>query len=590
VLGKVHFFPEFAGVAEWRDGQLSLKVYGQGEVYDWASSKPTALVISGELHTTAPSRDCEAFFHHADRDASAALRNLTGGFALLHCQTETGRLILATDHFGIRPLYYYSSGQRLVFGTRLSSLVDLLDETPSLNIQSIYHYLNFSYVPGPETIYQGIFVLPPGAALFCGEREVRVSPYWHMSYPADATASEEELAFRLRQEIEQAVQKAMPGAEELATVGTFLSGGTDSGAISGIVARRATPLKSYSIAFGEDAYNELHYATLLARAFGLAHQVHQLTSDELLESIPLLLQAGDQPFGNPSLVATWRCARLAAEHGTAVLLAGDGGDEIFGGNERYAKDSVYGVYYRLPARLRQILLAVSQRLPGQSFFVNRVRNFTARGNFPNPERFYTDDALASKYWETLIHPHFARLVRRESSSEVMRRHFQQARAGNELDRLMYVDLQMAIWGNDLPKVMTAARATGVRVRFPFLDPDLAQFTGSLPSKYKVRGLQKRYLFKRAVADILPGETLNKTKHGFGVPVAEWVRSDRRVREAVIDPLLSAHGFLRTYLTANGVQQIVDEHVRGEWDHGMWLWALMMLERWMDARRDGRQHV
>jgi asparagine synthase (glutamine-hydrolysing) len=588
-LGDIRVFSDFAGVAEWRGSQLNIRLYTQGESYHWICSDSTALVMTGELHSLAPTRTRAEFTQDASRDICAALRNLTGSFALAYLQSETGRFVLATDHFGICPLYYRHGGNRLVFGTRLASLVDLLDESPVLHLQSIYHYLNFSYVPGPQTIYQDIFVLPPGTALFCRDGSLEVSPYWRLSYPADTVASEEELTFRLRQEIEQAVRKAARTDDGPDAVGTFLSGGTDSGAISGIMAQGVSQLKAYSIAFGEDAYNELHYAKLLARSFRLDHHVHQLTADELLESIPVLLQNCDQPFGNSSITATWRCARLAAENGTAILLAGDGGDEIFGGNERYAKDYIYSVYYRLPTWLRRIFLDLAQQFPGQSFFVNRMRNFTARGNIANPERFYTDDAFASKYWDMLIDPSFAQQVRRDSSSEVMRVHFQEARAKSELDRLMYVDLQMAIWGNDLPKVMTAARATGVRIRFPFLDPDLAQFTGALPKRYKVRGLKKRYLFKRAVADILPRETLQKTKHGFGVPVSEWVKTDPRVREAVLDPLLSSQSFLRSYLTGTGVQRIVDEHMRGDWDHGIWLWALMMLERWLDAHRGGRRH-
>lgn len=590
VLREVCVVPEFAGVAEWQDSRLSVHFYAQGKSYRWTSFDPTVTIATAELHTTDPVHLLERFCRSAETDLATALRNVTGSFVLAFCQSAANCFALATDHFGIRPLYYRHCGNRLVFGTHLASLLELLDEPYAIDLQSVYHYLNFSYVPGPQTIYQQTCVLPPGMMLVYREGALNVSPYWRMNYPADATASEEELAFRLRMEIEQAVRKSALDKDGYAPLGTFLSGGTDSGAISGILSQMTSPLKAYSIAFGEDEYNELHYAKLLARSFGLDHRVHQLTADELLESIPLLLKYCDQPFGNPSIVATWRCARLAADNGTRVLIAGDGGDEIFGGNERYAKDYVYGLYHHLPTWLRRIVEDLTQQLPGQGFVSNRIKNFAQRGNIPNPERFYLDDAFASRWWDMLVHPQLAQLVRRDSSIEVMRRHFQQACAGNELDRLMYVDLQMAIWGNDLPKVMTAGRMAGVRVRFPFLDPDLAQFTGMLPKHYKVRGLKKRYLFKRAVAGILPQEILNKTKHGFGVPVSEWVRTDRRVREALLDPLFSSHSFLRTWLTKTGVQRIVDEHMRGDWDYGMWLWALMMLERWMETHKDGCRYV
>jgi asparagine synthase (glutamine-hydrolysing) len=590
LLDKSNLFEEFSGVAIWDAGGMVARFHALNTQYTWTSANPSALVIAADLHSEDTSGTLCACVDHAGRDLEAVLRNLTGNFALALCQSVDGCLVLATDHFGIRPMFYRHSGNRLIFGTRLESLRACSEDPFEIDLQSVYHYLNFTYVPGPRTIYKNTFLLPPGTALIVKKNTLRLSSYWRMNYPGDAVASEEELAFRLRHSIDLAVRGALRPTEMKGTVGTFLSGGTDSGTISGIVARDVVPLKAYSIAFGEDDYNELHYAKLLARRFGLDHHVHQLTADELVRSIPLLLQECDQPFGNPSLVATWRCAKLASEHDTTVLLAGDGGDEIFGGNERYTKDYLYGLYYRLPAWLRRALATLAQALPEQSLWGNRVRNFTYRGTMPNPERFYADDAFASKWWDSLVHPQLARLVQRDSSVNIVRQHFQQAHASHELDRLMYVDLQMAIWGNDLPKVMTAARTAGVRVRFPFLDPDVAQCTGTLPVWLKVRGVKKRYLFKRAVADVLPQETLRKTKHGFGVPVAEWIRTDRRVREAILDPLLDTRSFTRTCLSVDELQRIVDEHLRNDWDHGLWLWALMMLERWMHATQGEQHHV
>lgn len=580
LLGKSELCQEFSGAVTWDDDGMSACLQTPDKHYTWTNKNPSALVISADLHSEETAATLRSCLGQAERDWAAALRNLTGSFALALWQAANGCFILATDHFGVRPIFYRHSGNRLIFGTRLDSLRAFSEDSFEIDLQSVYYYLNFTYVPGPRTIYKNTFLLPPGAALLVKKNTLQLSSYWRMNYPGDAAATEEELACRLRCSIDLAVRRALGPAEMKSTLGTFLSGGMDSGTIAGLVAQEVAPLKAYSIAFGEDDYNELHYAKILAQRFKLEHYVHQLTADELLQAIPLLVQACDQPLGNPSLVATWRCAKLAAEHDTLVLLAGDGGDELFGGNERYAKEFIYGLYHQAPGWLRRAVSTLAHALPQQSLWGNRARNFTYRGNMPNPERFYADDAFASKWWESLVHPRLARVVQRDSAVEVVRQHFQQAPASHELDRLMYVDLQMAIAGNDLPKVMTAARATGIRVRFPFLDPDLAQCTGSLPSWLKVRGMKKRRLFKQAVTDVLPPETLRKTKHGFGVPVAEWIRTDPRVRDAVLDPLFDGRSFTRTCLSLPGVQRIVDEHVRNEWDHGMWLWALMMLERWM----------
>jgi asparagine synthase (glutamine-hydrolysing) len=590
ILNEINTWGEFAGEAEWTDTGLTVGVEGPDGTYCWMDTDRQAIVAAAELYTLEEQRALAEFTKCGERDLLVMLRRLTGNFAFALLVPETQSVILATDHFGVQPLYYWSNGKRVVFATRLENVARLVSVPVHIDQTAVYHYLNFSYVPGPGTIYRDVCVLPPGSVLRCHRGAGEVQPYWEMNYPADATAPEKELAGRLRREIERAVQQTLPADRSPQTVGTFLSGGTDSGTISGLVSRELSPLRAYSIAFSEDAYNELRYARILANYFRLDHYIHLLTAGELLESIPLLVRACDQPLGNPSVIATWRCMKFAAETGIPLLLAGDGGDEIFGGNERYAKDYVYGLYHRLPAWSRRLLLSLSSVLPGNSFLGNRLRNFASRGNLSNPERFYADDAFAAKGWETLVHPRLRQQVSREASLDVVRRHYSQARAKHELDRLLYVDLQMAIAGNDLPKVLTAARITGVRVRFPFLDPGLAAFTGTLPPRYKVRGLDKRYLFKRAVADVLPRATLKKTKRGFGVPVAEWIRADPRVRAAILDPVLDSHSFVRECLTTAGLRRIVDDHLRGDWDYGTWLWALMMLERWMRARRDGQRYV
>jgi asparagine synthase (glutamine-hydrolysing) len=410
-----------------------------------------------------------------------------------------------------------------------------------------------------------------------------------MTYPADARAPEPELARLLRLEIEQAVYASWPPDIAKDAVGCFLSGGTDSGAIAAIASTIEPPLKAYSIAFSEHDYNELEYARVLASRYRLDHHVHQLTADDLLQSIPRLVAAFGQPFGNPSAIATFLCARVASDTGVSILLAGDGGDEIFGGNERYAKDRIYAAYHRLPAWPRRALGTLAGALPGHGLVQNRLRNFTYRGNLPNPERFYSDDGLASLRWETLLTPSLRGCVRRDASLDIGRGYWDHVGTIAELDRLMYIDLKMAIWGNDLVKVVSTARATGIRTRFPFLDPTLASFTGGLGPHMKVRRLQKRYLFKRALSGVLPERVLRKRKHGFSVPVAHWIRTDPRVREAVLEPILDSRSLVRECFTSAGLDRLIDDHLRGRWDYGMWLWALMMLSRWDAAWKDTGAH-
>jgi asparagine synthase (glutamine-hydrolysing) len=572
-------WPEFVGEATWREDGFAVRVDSHRRPIDVTTASGLRIVVAGEFNKPETAAEEERVRTLLEGDPMRALESVAGGVAAMVADPAAETLLLATDAFGLRPIYYWSDGERVAFATRLADLRRRVDLQPALDWEAVYHYLNFSYVPGPGTILRHVFVLPPGCVARCRKGKVDVARYWDMAYPADATGSKVELAAALRRHIERSVRMSWPMELPRGRAGCFLSGGTDSGTIAAILSQLERPLHAYSIAFGESAYDELGYAKALADRYRLAHHVHRLTADDLLESIPLLVRALDQPLGNPSAVATWRCARLARETGLEVLLAGDGGDEIFGGNERYAKDRIYALYHRLPRLGRRAILAAVREIPGDGFRLNRIRNFAYRGSLSNPERFYSDDAFASRFWDTLVTPELRRRVTRSASLDIVRDHYQRPQAHAELDRLLYTDLKMAIWGNDLVKVSVAARAAGIRVRFPFLDPSLAGFTGRLDPTLKVRGLEKRYLFKRAIGDLLPEVVLHKPKHGFGVPVAEWIRSDPRVREAVLDPILDRGSLVGNLLTRTGLDRLVDDHLRARWDHGTWLWALMMLARW-----------
>jgi asparagine synthase (glutamine-hydrolysing) len=575
-------------VACWREGRFTCQANATKPLCDITFPQGQRLIMVGELHGGVSTAADWIMRLHNNRPP-AAVSVPSGGFAALVADPRAHTAFLLTDAFGIQPLYHWSDGERVVFADDLWDLVRLTGVSPRLDWDSVYHYLNFGYVPGPGTIFRDFFILPPGTVARCANGRIKVTSYWDMTYPADARTPERELARLLRLEIEQAVHASWPKDIAKDAVGCFLSGGTDSGAIAGIASTIRTPLKAYSIAFSEHAYNELEYARVLASRYGLDHHVHQLTAHDLLDSLPRLVAAFGQPFGNPSAIATFMCARVASDTGVSILLAGDGGDEIFGGNERYAKDRIYAAYHRLPAWSRRALGTLAGALPGNGLVQNRLRNFAYRGNLPNPERFYSDDGLASLRWDTLVTPTLRECVRRDASLDIGRGYWDHVRTIAELDRLMYIDLKMAIWGNDLVKVVCSARAAGIRTRFPFLDPTLASFTGELGAHMKVRGIQKRYLFKRALAGFLPERVLRKPKHGFSVPVANWIRTDPRVREAVLDPIIDSRSLVRECFTSTGLDSLIDDHLQGRWDYGAWLWALMMLSRWDAAWKDSLAH-
>jgi asparagine synthase (glutamine-hydrolysing) len=278
---------------------------------------------------------------------------------------------------------------------------------------------------------------------------------------------------------------------------------------------------------------------------------------------------------------------MAASDGRNVLLAGDGGDEIFGGNERYAKDRIMQTFHRLPGPVKALGRGVGRMLGGGRVrFFNRIDNFARRASLPNPDRFYTDDAFASECFDALLQPGFSRHLSADLSLRMMREMYAQSDARDELHKLMALDLELAIAQNDLIKVDGAARHVGVGVRFPFLDPDLVTYTGRLKAHWKVRGQHKRHLFKRAMRDVLPEQILRKPKQGFGLPISVWMAQRPGFRDWMHDLLLSDRSRARGWFNAVHVQHLFDRHVAGGWDHSAHLWQLAILELWMRQHLDG----
>jgi asparagine synthase (glutamine-hydrolysing) len=508
------------------------------------------------------------------------------GYAIAAWDAGQGRVWAASDRFRHRVLHYVAGNGFLACASDLRLLLACGACERSVDPSALYHYLNFSYVPTPFALVRGVRKLPPASRLSSAGGEAAVRGYWDVPYPEDLDGSPAALAGVLRDAIVSAVERHRPPQQE--GWGCFLSGGTDSSSVAGVLAqqRPEVPVNCFSIGFAEPGYDELEYVEAATRHFGLRSHARRVGPEQALAAIPALLEAFDEPFGNSSAIATYACAAAAREAGATHLLAGDGGDEIFGGNERYRKDRILGWYYALPRPARAAGRLAARLLAGlDQRFLNRVVNFVERGSLPNPERFYSDDAFASEEFESLLAPDFRAQLRRESSLELLRGHFDAARARSEIHRLMYVDLKMAISDNDLVKVTRASAAAGVNVLFPLLDPALVEFTGRLPGELLVRALEKRFLFRRAMAPLLPRVILGKKKHGFGVPVSVWLRTQPAFRDWVRETLLARRAAERGYFVPRQVEALLERHLRGAWDHGGELYLLLMLELWLRAHVD-----
>lgn len=561
----------------WRGGAVFCDLGGTGGLGIYHPAP-----LSGRA-TLTPQAAHEELAEQWKREGTA-LPRFGGGFCSAFWDAPGARLRLLSDPFRSYPFYYFSGPRTFACATDLRLLLAARLFVAEVDPDALYHYLNFGYVPGPWTILKGVAKVPPGSSVEDSPRGLQIQSYWEPSYPEDITG-QESLADALRDNVVATVSRYQPSPQP--RWGTFLSGGTDSSTVAGILSRRVPePLEAFSIVFGEQEFDERLYMGIAARRFGLAANLRQVDPAEAREALPEIIDAFDEPFGNASAIPTFFCATMAEARGVQVLMAGDGGDEIFGGNERYRKDKILGWYHRAPRLVKGAGELLARGVDGsQLHLANRIRNFVHRGSLGNPERFYSDDSFASEHFEALLTPDLRARLRPEASLDVVRDHFRRPAGAGELHRLMYVDLKMAIADCDLVKVTRASKRAGIAVSFPFLDPELVSYTGRLPPSCKVRGLEKRYLFRRALKSILPAEILAKRKHGFGLPFSVWLREEPEFLQLYRDAVLSERALARGYFNPGFIESLLAHHLAGQWDHGSHLYALLALELWHRAYFD-----
>ena len=331
-----------------------------------------------------------------------------GRFAQVAWRPEEGRAVALSDHFSTLSLYTLVHPDALLVGTDLRLLAGSPWCARTVDLESVYHYLNFGQIPAPKTIFTDIRRHEPSTRFSWHQGRTSADRYYLPEYPEDLRGSDQALAHELSERMVATVNAYRPGDAQ--PWGCFLSGGTDSSSITSILSKQGR-VKSFSIGFAEEAYDELGFARIAAQACGADPTFHSVSREEAQGLVSRLTEAHDQPFGDASSVPTLACADLAAQRGVKLLIGGDGGDEIFGGNERYAKDRIMETWYAMPAPLKAVGRVVGG-VAGRSgsFFLNRVENFFERASVPNPDRFYTDDSFASDHYGELLRPDFRRAV------------------------------------------------------------------------------------------------------------------------------------------------------------------------------------
>ena len=533
------------------------------------------------LATVAKTEGTEAAWREVLRSATVSqgiggMRGISGEFAV-GLREPGGRTILAVDRFAIEPLCYRVTNGQLHFASRADELANASTE---IDPQAIFDYLYFHVIPSPRTIFKEIYRLPPGHYAIFENGQLTVAPYWVPAFEELQSASFSALKDEFRQLLQDAVATQLDGSKPAC----FLSGGTDSSTVAGMMARASgQQAASYSIGFDAQGYDEMDFARLAARHFKTDHHEYYVTPDDLVRSIPAVAAHFDQPFGNSSALPAYYCAKMAREDGVSKLLAGDGGDELFGGNTRYAKQRVFGWYDSLPAGMRTGLMepVAGLRAMSQIPLIRKAASYVNQAKVPMPDRMMTYNLLFRLGIEDMLTPELLAQVDPQDPVRQEREIWAQARTDNLVNRMLAFDWRYTLAESDLPKVVGTTELAGVRVGFPMLDDRLLAFSQKLPTAYKLKGLKLRWFFKEALIGFLPDEIINKKKQGFGLPFGVWANQTPALKALAKDSLesLAARGVVRADFVQLLLTKRLPEHPGY---YGEMVWILMMLEQWLEG--------
>jgi asparagine synthase (glutamine-hydrolysing) len=507
------------------------------------------------------------------------IRFLHGAFSFALWDQRNEQLVLSIDRFGMKKLYWRQEAHRLLFASRISAIRAAQNGRSEIDPTAILQFLLFSAVPAPLTSDKGIHKLQPGTSLTLRAGNAEVQQYWDIDYPESADADVSRWSRELQNAMRAAVLRNLEGCDPSRT-GCFLSGGTDSSSVVAFASEVHKPVKSFSIAFDESGFSEIDFARTAATTFQTSHHEKFLVPQDACDVIDRVIAHYDEPFANSSAVGSYYCAALAREHGVDTLLAGDGGDELFGGNERYASDRRFAMYGELPNWLRRgVIEPMINLLPNNDSLLALPRRYVRRAKLPNPLRILSYGFFLSTSPSEIFETGFLEQVGLKNWLSIPEAHYSRAKASSELNRILYLDVKMTLGDNDLPKVSGTAEMAGVRVRYPLLDDELATFSGRIPTLLKVRRFEKRYIFKQAMRGILPEKILYKKKHGFGVPVAQWLIQDVRMKELMNDMLHEPRTRQRGYFQSGFYERLMSLHHQQPNFYGEIVWYLLALELW-----------
>jgi asparagine synthase (glutamine-hydrolysing) len=555
----------------------SIWIVFNGEIYNFRELRKELEACGHAFYTNT---DTECIVHAYEEYGDACFSKLRGmfGIAILDLRNGKQRLVLGRDRLGKKPLYYWQSPRgELAFASELKCFFALPHFNPGTSLSATREYFSMGYVSGPATIYEGVHKLLPAHYLVVENARLETHRYWQLDFGPKWKEDENTLVERLLDELDEAVRIRLVSDVPF---GAFLSGGLDSSIVAALMARHlSSPVKAFTIGFREDAFNELPDARLVAQHIGAEHHELVVTPDAV-SLVNDLAWYFDEPFGDSSALPTYLVSKLAAQH-VKMVLSGDGGDEGFAGYERYMKYMKLNRLARRSMGMGSLGLSVAGSVvPGR--LGNRMKRIADRMRQDYPARYISGVALST---EADVSPLLAPDVLSHDAYARVRPHFLNSAIADQMEQVVYGDMQTYLVDDILVKVDRTTMATSLEARAPLLDHKLLEFAARLPFHLKNDGTTGKVLLKRAAANLLPAACLQKRKQGFGIPLAQWFRKEFKsiMQDMIADSAFRQRGIFHT----EGVAKCFQQHLQGNHDHSELLWLVLTYEMWARTYVDGR---
>lgn len=574
--------------------RLSIIDVAGGEQPVWNEDKSVAVVMNGELYNFREIRknleslghrfnshtDTEILPHLYEEFGDAMVEKLNGMFAFALWDLKKKRLLIARDRFGEKPLYYGVFDGKLIFASEPKVLFQHPSVKAGINLDSLRQYLSFDYVPAPHSIYEGVSKLPSAHLLTLEKGEIKTRRYWNLSFQKSEKLPFREAKKELGELLADSVRMRLVSDVPL---GILLSGGVDSSTVAAFATQFSSEkVKTFSIGFEEDSFDESKFAREVAAHLGTEHYEDKLSVETAAELISGIGKWLDEPLSDASLLPTFLLSRFVRQHVT-VALGGDGGDEIFAGYPMYYGHKMARVYDSIPRFLRSGMIEpVVNSLPVSTknlSFDYKAKRFVAASKFDVVTRHHSwFGSFSIKEQSNLL----SEDVLANSSAEIYadaKRLLKICDAEEQIEQMQYLDMNFYLAEDILTKVDRASMAVSLEVRAPFLDPRVAEFAAGLPLEYKLNGNNGKYILKETIKNLLPKNVTKRAKKGFGIPIAEWLKG--RLNPLVRDLLNEDRLRKQNLFNPEFVQKMLKEHETGFANHHKPLWTLLVFQLWYD---------